>query len=87
MSNASVYSTTSEYRRKRTVGNFASLSLAYRNMLYFNATGRNDIVSSMPRNNRSFFYPSVSLGWIFTELESLKIISLLLVKFVSPMQK
>jgi len=72
MSNASVYSTLTYYRKKRTVGNFASLSLAYRNMLYLNATGRNDIVSSMPRNSRSFFYPSVSLGWIFTELEPLK---------------
>ena len=26
----------------------------------------------MPRGNRSFFYPSVSLGWIFTELPALK---------------
>ena len=26
-------------------------------MLYLNVTGRNDIVSSMPRDNRSFFYP------------------------------
>lgn len=41
-------------------------------MLYFNATVRNDIVSSMPRGNRSFTYPSVSLGWIFTELPCLK---------------
>lgn len=41
-------------------------------MLYLNATVRNDIVSSMPRNNRSFTYPSVSLGFIFTELEALK---------------
>ncbi len=41
-------------------------------MLYLNVTGRNDIVSSMPRDNRSFFYPSVSLGWVFTEVEALK---------------
>ena len=40
-------------------------------MLYLNATVRNDIVSNMPRNNRSFTYPSVSLGWIFTELDAL----------------
>lgn len=26
----------------------------------------------MPRDNRSFFYPSVSLGWVFTEVEALK---------------
>ena len=70
--NASVYSASGTYRKKRTVGNFANVSLAWRNMLYFNATVRNDIVSSMPRDNRSFTYPSVSLGWIFTELEPLK---------------
>ena len=73
MSNSSMYSSPdNSYHRTRTVGNFANLALSYRNMLYFNATVRNDIVSSMPRNNRSFTYPSVSLGWIFTELEALK---------------
>ena len=72
MSNASVYVSSSSYRKERTIGNFANLSLSYKSMLYFNATVRNDIVSSMPRNNRSFTYPSVSLGWIFTELEPLK---------------
>ncbi len=70
--NASVYQASDSYRTERTVGVFGNLALAYKSMLYLNATGRNDIVSTMPRDNRSFFYPSVSLGWIFTELESLK---------------
>ncbi|MEG1564000.1 MAG: SusC/RagA family TonB-linked outer membrane protein [Bacteroides sp.] len=72
ISNASVYSSTSTYHRERTIGNFANLSLSYRSLLYFNATVRNDKVSSMPRNHRSFTYPSVSLGFIFTELDALK---------------
>lgn len=72
INNASVYSAYSTLRKKRTVGNFASASLAYKNMLYLNATVRTDIVSSMPRNNRTFTYPSFSLGWIFTELGILK---------------
>jgi len=46
-------------------------------MLFFNATGRYDKVSSMPRDNRGFFYPSVSLGFLFTELGPLKGNSLL----------
>jgi len=72
ISNATVY-TSSEYtRRQRTVGFFGSASLAWKEMLYLTVTGRNDYVSTMPRNNRSFFYPSVSLGWIFTELPQLK---------------
>lgn len=70
--NSSVYNASDSYRRSRTVGTFGSLSLAYRSMIYLNATGRKDVVSSMPRNNRSFFYPSVSLGFVFTELSALK---------------
>ena len=56
----------------RTVGFFYSASLDYMGMIYLNTTGRNDIVSKMPRNNRSFFYPSVSLGFVATALEPLK---------------
>lgn len=66
--NATSFQSNQSTTKKRTVGNFANLSLSWKSMLYFNATVRNDIVSSMPRGNRSFTYPSVSLGWIFTEL-------------------
>jgi TonB-linked SusC/RagA family outer membrane protein len=72
MDNASVYTNTESYRQSRTVGFFANASLSYRSMLYLNVTGRNDIVSTMPRGNRSFFYPSISGSFIFTELESVK---------------
>ncbi|WP_320054911.1 SusC/RagA family TonB-linked outer membrane protein [uncultured Acetobacteroides sp.] len=72
MNNASVYNSSESYTKHRTVGFFGNMSLAYDNMLFLNVTGRNDVVSSMPRNNRSFFYPSVSLGWIFTELDAVK---------------
>ena len=72
LNNASVFSNESLYNKKRTVGNFANLSVAWKNMLYLSGSIRNDIVSSMPRDNRSFTYPSVSLGFIFTELAPLK---------------
>ena len=72
INNASTVTAEQTLRHTRTFGTFGSLALAYKNMLFLNATGRNDIVSSMPRNNRSFFYPSVSAGFVFTELESLK---------------
>lgn len=54
--------------QERTVGFFGSVMAAWKNQLFLTVTGRNDYVSSMPRNNRSFFYPSVSLGWEFTQL-------------------
>jgi len=72
MNNATIYSSSSEYLKRRTFGTFASASLAYKSMLFLNVTGRNDVISSMPRDNRSFYYPSASLSWIFTELEPLK---------------
>ena len=55
-------------RQERTVGFFANLELAWKEMLYFGVTGRNDIASTMPRGNRSFFYPSTSLGFVVSEL-------------------
>lgn len=72
MNNATIYTTSESYRKHRTVGNFANLALAYKDMLFLNITGRDDIVSSMPNGNRSFFYPSISAGFIFTELPALK---------------
>jgi TonB-linked SusC/RagA family outer membrane protein len=70
--NATSY-TSSEYtRRERTVGFFGSASLSWENQLYLTVTGRNDYVSTMPRGSRSFFYPSVSLGWEFTQLSGLQ---------------
>lgn len=65
--------TSSEYgRQERTVGFFGSVSASWKDQLYLTVTGRNDYVSTMPRGSRSFFYPSVSLGWEFTQLEALK---------------
>ena len=68
MSNATSY-TASEYtRQERNVGFFGSISASWKDQLYLTVTGRNDYVSTMPRGSRSFFYPSVSLGWEFTKL-------------------
>lgn len=61
-----------EQYQDRTVGIFGNLNLSWRSMLFLNATGRNDIVSTMPRGNRSFFYPSVSLGFVATEIDAVK---------------
>ena len=64
--------TTSEYlSRRRVVGFFGNLSLSWQNSVFLNASGRNDIVSNMPRDNRSFFYPSVGLGVVFTDFISI----------------
>lgn len=70
--NATTTANENKYLSKRTVGFFGSVSASYRNMLYFGVTGREDIVSGMPRDNRSFFYPSISSSFVLTELDGVK---------------
>ncbi len=56
------------YSQKRLMGVYSELRVAYKNLLYLTATGRNDWSSTLPIQYRSFFYPSVSGSFIFTEL-------------------
>ena len=64
---------TSEYSYKiRRAGIYGDLELAYNQMLFLTLTGRNDWSTTLPEDNNSFFYPSASIGWIFTELSFLK---------------
>jgi TonB-linked SusC/RagA family outer membrane protein len=56
----------------RTSAIFGDLQLAYADMIFLGATGRNDWATTMPEANRSAFYPSVSLGFVFTELGAIK---------------
>lgn len=52
--------------RKRIVGVLGEVRFDYKDFLYLNVTGRNDWSSTLPKANRSFFYPSVSLSYILT---------------------
>ncbi|CAL2088596.1 SusC/RagA family TonB-linked outer membrane protein [Tenacibaculum sp. 190524A02b] len=54
---------------------YSTLSLGYKKMLYLEFSGRNDWTSSLPSSTRSFFYPSVSTSFIFSELLSSNVIS------------
>ena len=54
--------------RHRLVGNFGEVGVSYKDIAYLTATGRNDVSSTLPVNNRSYFYPSVSGSFIFTSL-------------------
>jgi TonB-linked SusC/RagA family outer membrane protein len=58
--------------RKRIVSAFGNLQLDYKGFIYLNLTGRNDWTSTLPPENRSFFYPSVGGSFIFSELLNLK---------------
>ena len=52
----------------RNVGVFGELKADYKNQLFLTITGRNDWASTLDKNNRSFFYPSVSLAYDMHEL-------------------
>ncbi|WP_431122040.1 SusC/RagA family TonB-linked outer membrane protein [Flagellimonas flava] len=54
--------------RLRNMGVFGDLKLEYKDRLFLSITGRNDWVSIMPPLNRSFFYPSGSLSFLFNDL-------------------
>jgi TonB-linked SusC/RagA family outer membrane protein len=55
-------------QRRRLFGAYFDAQIAYRNMIFLGVTGRNDWSSTLPRDERSFFYPSVNLGVAFSEL-------------------
>lgn len=54
--------------RKRLVGVYGDLRVSYRNTIFLSMTGRNDWSSTLPVQNQSFFYPSFSGSFVFTEL-------------------
>lgn len=47
---------------------YGRLSLAYKNALFLEATGRNDWSSTLPEQTKSYFYPSVSASASLTDL-------------------
>ncbi|ADY53679.1 TonB-dependent receptor plug [Pseudopedobacter saltans DSM 12145] len=66
--NAASKNPTQEYIKRRMLGVFGDLGISYKDFLYLNVTGRNDWTSTLPIENRSYFYPSVSGSLIFSEL-------------------
>ena len=72
ISNALSYSAVESDGKKRTMAFYGEGQLNYKNMLFLSATGRRETSSTLPVSNRNFFYPSVGLGWVFTELTPLK---------------
>ena len=70
--NASVVTANESQWANRTVGVFGSMTLSWKSMIFLNATGRNDVVSTMPRDNRTFFYPSVGASFVATEMSALQ---------------
>ncbi|MBK7410829.1 MAG: hypothetical protein IPJ40_23890 [Saprospirales bacterium] len=67
ISNAQTLIIDDNLSRQRLVGLFYEVEVGWKNFLYLTTTGRNDWSSTLPAGNNSFFYPSASLGVVFTE--------------------
>lgn len=59
---------TSQLRRKGVYSLYAYTDIAYKNLVFLNATFRRDISSTLLKENEAFNYPSVSLSTIVSNM-------------------
>ncbi|MEO5984080.1 MAG: SusC/RagA family TonB-linked outer membrane protein, partial [Ferruginibacter sp.] len=71
ISNTSNLFSSAQLTRRGLVAAIADAKISYKNALFLNVTGRNDWSSTLPKENRSYFYPGVNLSYVFTELHNL----------------
>lgn len=57
----------SGYSRRRLQGVFGEVAFGYKDYAFLTLSGRNDWSSTLPRANRSFFYPAVNASVILNE--------------------
>ena len=67
LSNSSVQSVAQYKEQYRIIGAYGEFTAGYDNYLFLTLTGRNDWTSSLEPDFRSFFYPSASLSYIFSD--------------------
>src|SRR5436189_6307718 len=61
--------TISSFIRRKEVRSFYGMaSFGYKDIYFIDGTIRNDVSSSLPVNNNSYYYPSVSASIVFSEL-------------------
>jgi TonB-linked SusC/RagA family outer membrane protein len=60
------------YIQKTVNSLYASANLGFRNYLFVDLTARNDWSSTLPSNNRSYFYPSAAVSAIITDMFNIK---------------
>lgn len=70
--NAAGEITNNKYTSEKKVNSlFGSFEMGYRSGLFLEFTGRNDWSSTLPAENRSYFYPSVKLAALIHEFVAL----------------
>ncbi len=57
------------YRQDKSVRSlYGRASVGYKDFAFLEVTARNDWSSALPKNNNSYFYPSVGASFVFSEL-------------------
>ena len=64
--NVSSNTPNKDFTEQILMGVYGEVEFSYRDYLTVNLTGRNDYSSTLPLENNSYFYPSVSTSFIFT---------------------
>lgn len=65
--NSGTYTSAGSRTMRRLYGIYSTVDLGFRDYLFLGLTARNDWSSTLPKENRSFFYPSVNTSFVFTE--------------------
>lgn len=56
-----------DYKEYRVNSVYATADIGWKNQLFLNLTGRNDWFSTLSPESNSYFYPSATLSWVFTD--------------------
>ena len=59
---------TNFWSEKKVNSLFGQASIGYKRMVYLDLTARNDWSSTLPKDNRSYFYPSASLSMLVSDM-------------------
>lgn len=67
VNNAAVRTSKTTITQRRLMSAFGSITADYSDYLFLTVTGRNDWTSTIPTPRNSFFYPSISTSFIFSD--------------------
>ena len=68
INNTSNIRASQDFSEKKVNSLYAFATVGFNNYLFLDITGRNDWSSTLPSDNWSYFYPSVGLTWVITDM-------------------
>ncbi len=71
LSSAIDVTSRSNIYRYRNMAVYGEMTFGYKNFLYLSLTGRNDFTSTLPKEYRSYFFPSASLSIVVSDMVDL----------------